>query len=195
MGLDSVELVMEFEKYFAIEIPDPDAEKLWTVGLTIEYLANRLNVTEINCSAKLAILKSIVDNIRQQRNYDFDITLDSSLQSIFGEVKKIDLDLIINSINYSIPTIDLYDKNSQSILDRLKRFITWQPNCDVQNLTLSEIIIKTIANNLEKLIDVKNIKTIDEIEAAVIRIVVDKIGVDYFEVVRSASYTNDLGVD
>lgn len=37
-SLDIVELVMEFEKEFNIDIPDEDAEKLRTVGDAISYL-------------------------------------------------------------------------------------------------------------------------------------------------------------
>ncbi|MEI6741043.1 MAG: acyl carrier protein [Gemmatimonadaceae bacterium] len=37
-SLDIVELVMEFEKAFNIDIPDEDAEKLRTVGDAIAYL-------------------------------------------------------------------------------------------------------------------------------------------------------------
>ena len=37
-SLDIVELVMEFEKEFKIDIPDEDAEKLRTVGDATAYL-------------------------------------------------------------------------------------------------------------------------------------------------------------
>jgi acyl carrier protein len=37
-SLDIVELVMEFEKEFNIDIPDEDAEKLRTVGDELNYL-------------------------------------------------------------------------------------------------------------------------------------------------------------
>ena len=37
-SLDIVELVMEFEKEFNIDIPDEDAEKLRTVGYAVAYL-------------------------------------------------------------------------------------------------------------------------------------------------------------
>ncbi len=38
-SLDTVELVMEFEKAFNLQIPDEDAEKISTVGDAIKYLA------------------------------------------------------------------------------------------------------------------------------------------------------------
>ena len=37
-SLDTVELIMEFEKVFGITIPDEDAEKIYTVGDAIEYI-------------------------------------------------------------------------------------------------------------------------------------------------------------
>ena len=37
-SLDTVELIMEFEKEFDVSIPDEEAEKIQTVGQAIEYL-------------------------------------------------------------------------------------------------------------------------------------------------------------
>ena len=41
-SLDIVELVMEFEKEFNIDIPDEDAEKMRTVGDAIAYLDSKV---------------------------------------------------------------------------------------------------------------------------------------------------------
>ena len=41
-SLDIVELVMEFEKEFNIDIPDEEAEKLRTVGDAIAYLNQKV---------------------------------------------------------------------------------------------------------------------------------------------------------
>ncbi|CAN5500824.1 MAG: acyl carrier protein [Gemmatimonadota bacterium] len=41
-SLDIVELVMEFEKEFNIDIPDEDAEKLRTVGDAVAYLDGKV---------------------------------------------------------------------------------------------------------------------------------------------------------
>ena len=39
-SLDTVELIMEFEKEFNIAIPDDQAEKIGTVGEAIAYIEN-----------------------------------------------------------------------------------------------------------------------------------------------------------
>lgn len=41
-SLDTVELVMEFEKAFNLQIPDEDAEKIATVGDAIRYLSGKV---------------------------------------------------------------------------------------------------------------------------------------------------------
>lgn len=38
-SLDTVELVMEFEKAFNLQIPDEDAEKISTVGDAVKYIS------------------------------------------------------------------------------------------------------------------------------------------------------------
>ena len=40
-SLDTVELVMEFEERFGIEIPDSDAEKIRTVGDAVKYIEGK----------------------------------------------------------------------------------------------------------------------------------------------------------
>ena len=42
-SLDTVELIMEFEKEFGIQIPDEDAEKITTVGDAISYIESKKN--------------------------------------------------------------------------------------------------------------------------------------------------------
>ncbi len=41
-SLDTVELVMAFEKEFEVDIPDEDAEKLRTVGDALKYLHEKI---------------------------------------------------------------------------------------------------------------------------------------------------------
>lgn len=42
-SLDTVELIMEFEKQFGISIPDDQAEKIGTVADAISYIENNAN--------------------------------------------------------------------------------------------------------------------------------------------------------
>ena len=42
-SLDTVELIMQFEEEFGIEIPDEDAEGLVSVGEAVDYISQKLN--------------------------------------------------------------------------------------------------------------------------------------------------------
>ncbi len=42
-SLDTVELIMEFEKEFDISIPDEDAENIATVGSAVDYLKGKIS--------------------------------------------------------------------------------------------------------------------------------------------------------
>lgn len=42
-SLDTVELIMEFEKEFDLSIPDEDAENIATVGDAVEYLQGKVS--------------------------------------------------------------------------------------------------------------------------------------------------------
>ena len=42
-SLDTVELVMAFEKEFDVDIPDEDAEKMRTVGDAMKYLHEKMS--------------------------------------------------------------------------------------------------------------------------------------------------------
>ena len=42
-SLDTVELIMQFEEEFSIEIPDEEAETLLSVGQAVDYISTKLN--------------------------------------------------------------------------------------------------------------------------------------------------------
>ena len=42
-SLDTVEIIMDFEEEFDVEIPDEDAEQLTTIQSALDYINNKLN--------------------------------------------------------------------------------------------------------------------------------------------------------
>jgi hypothetical protein len=52
MGLDSVELVMEVEDAFAIDIPNEAAEAMTTIGAVTTYVTTRLAPKAGRCRAR-----------------------------------------------------------------------------------------------------------------------------------------------
>lgn len=46
MGLDSVELVMNWENFFQIDIPDLEASKMATVGDAVNYISTHVSYVD-----------------------------------------------------------------------------------------------------------------------------------------------------
>ena len=42
-SLDTVELIMDFEEEFGVEIPDEDAEKLTVVSVALDYIESKVS--------------------------------------------------------------------------------------------------------------------------------------------------------
>lgn len=88
MGLDSVELVLEFEEKFGIEIPDKDAEMLVTAGQIHSYICQKLEAQATNSPEPLSkqdiwdvLVKIIAEQLGIEKNI---IKPDSHLVNDFG---------------------------------------------------------------------------------------------------------------
>lgn len=64
-SLDTVELIMEFEKEFEISIPDEDAEKIATVGDAISYIEGKKELSAIVCffDCTKLLIKAVSDTL------------------------------------------------------------------------------------------------------------------------------------
>jgi acyl carrier protein len=51
MGLDTVELLISFELYFSLEVPDATAETIYTVSDIATWLSQQLGVAGLRQSA------------------------------------------------------------------------------------------------------------------------------------------------
>jgi hypothetical protein len=65
MGLDTVELVMEFEDQFLIDIPDREAEKMQTIGDTVEFLVAALHNKQAVASTMPCVTQSAFHRLRR----------------------------------------------------------------------------------------------------------------------------------
>src|SRR5687768_5148760 len=95
MGLDSVELIMEVEKHFSTSIPDPEAEKAYTVGKLVDCVAKILHV----------------------KKYDFTLR-----ENTFDLIKSTLQSLVVNLPNFSSSdkvsiSIDVKDKRLLASLE------------------------------------------------------------------------------
>ena len=59
MGLDSVELVMQWEDFFHLEIPDHEASKISTIADAVNYISIHVKYVDRGISIKDEVLKNV----------------------------------------------------------------------------------------------------------------------------------------
>lgn len=195
MGLDSVELVMEIEKHFSISIPDPAAEKAYSVGKMVDCVATILGIKSYDFCLREKTFSSFKTEL-------FNITKDLKEFSINSKVTdNVDIQnrsLILElekKLNLKLPGINFKSENTNKILGKMKDWFAVTDDIDFKRITWKKFIDITLAKNLERTILPTEYRSKYEIYIAIMRIIVDKIGVDYSEIGIEKSFTDDLGVD
>jgi len=195
MGLDSVELVMEVEKYFSISIPDKEAEKAYSVGKLVDCVGNILGIYKYDFDLRENFFEEIKEQLQQITGNKQEYIITDKVKDTFNID---DIALVIqleNLLNFELPGISKSESKNTMLFEKMKTWINFNPNFDFENIRWKKYLDVVLAYNLEKIINPKSINSKYEIYIALMRIIVDKVGVDYFEIALEKSFTDDLGVD
>jgi acyl carrier protein len=195
MGLDSVELIMEVEKYFRISIPDPEAEKAYTVQAMVDTVARHLNVTDESTELRDNIFERVNQALLKLGLTETPVALTEHISKYLYPKNKETWEAFKNGLQLEVPKPETSNRDSKKLIDKIKFAIKWTPMYDWSSITIDQFVAAICANNHEELIDKEHIKSTYEIYIAVTSITVDKIGVDYYEIAPEKSFTTDLGVD
>ncbi len=192
MGLDSVELLMGFENYFGIQIPDLEAEKIITVQDMVDSVANHLKITSTDSSLKTNLLAKINNSLE---NIGLITTPLSNANSIFQILLPYHDDTwkkLSDQLGLKLPKPELEPKIFGS---KFLHLITGGPRYNWQNITTEQFIQAICAENYEKLINPNEIKNTFEILLVIAAITVEKTGIDPYEVEPGKTFTRDFGID
>lgn len=190
MGLDSVELIMDVEKHFSIAIPDPEAEKAATVGQLVDCVAAILGVDKYDFTVRDKTFSLVKEELLNLVPDLQDFPLTTIVSDILDFNDKTLIGFLENSLNLKLPSFG--EKGSISkILERFHTFRT----LDSTTLSWERYMDIILAHNLERLNPPLKYTSKYEIYIVVMRITVEKIGVDYVEIGLEKSFTDDLGVD
>ncbi len=191
MGLDSVELLMSFEKYFEIEVSDLEAEKIRSVEEMVDCVARHLKISNQKTPLKSSIFKKLESILIQEKLVDNSLSLSDTIFSIIDPDDRELWEKLSKELELQIPVpfrgADTFFKNLL--------FSGWHPNYDWKKITTDQFITAICAYNYEKLIDPKSIKNTYEILIAITAITSDNIGVDLYEVEPHKRFVDDLGID
>jgi acyl carrier protein len=195
MGLDSVELIIEVEKYFKIQIPDPEAEKIYIVKDMVDTVAKHLNIHSNETPLLDTMFSNVSSAIQTTTKTKNKIQLTDKISNYLSINNKEKWDELEKFIKLKVPRPDNYNPYSTKLSDKFKRLISWTPDYDWRTISFEQFVNAICANNYLTLLEPGKINNKHEIYIGVMGITVEKIGVDYFEILPDKSFTNDLGVD
>ncbi|WP_291065412.1 MULTISPECIES: hypothetical protein [unclassified Empedobacter] len=176
MGLDTVELIMEFENHFNIRFKDEDIQKVSRVGEVSNLICQMIDTTSEN---------------KEEFN-----SLYALFQDYFGNhiqlADKISNYLQINNFQDLSNFLNLKIKNYSNILKYIfldYHFIKWE------ELTVEEFINAILITNCKHLFDNNSPKTQYQVYLIVGSIILDRIGCPVYDIQPYASITRNLRID
>ena len=188
MGLDSIELVWEWEKYFKIKISDREASKMSTVQEAVEYISTQVEYSTHPIDTKRKLLDEFKNSIVE---LGINLSMAPS-EIIFQQISAKDYNIwkrisVVTKLEMPDPlTTGAFGKFFDRILPQ-KDFI--------EPTTIDRFIDLIAAVNYEKIIDGNNFQSKYEVMVAVMGITIEKMGLSPFEVFLSSSFTKDLGIN
>lgn len=192
MGLDSVELLVSFENYFGITIPDQEAEKISRVSDMRDSVCRHLGITSSHTSLRddvFAILrKALIEAGINVSN----IHLTDYLKGVFNYDPEI-WEQLERETGLRIPPFPT--PREDTFIDRLISRMAWKPKVDYDALTFSDFCDVICAANYQKLLNTRTLSSSYDVYIALMAITEDKIGVDFYEIKPDKRFTDDFGVD
>ncbi|WP_394369097.1 acyl carrier protein [Hymenobacter telluris] len=197
MGLDTVELVIAFEKYFQLAIPDQEAEKLGTVGEVAACVARLkgLSVDPARTAAYYTVLAKLLGCLQAVHQ---DTMEDTLLVAIWPPSTASNTTPLATCLKLEVPALP--NLTSPKLPERP----TWlqlifglsysapQPR-DWSTCTVADMADWILAQNYASLLPTP--ATLYEVQRATLGITSYCSGVDVPEIQLTDSFTNDLGMD
>ncbi len=131
---------MEVEKHFSISIPDPEAEKAYTVGRLVDCVAKILGVRGYDFSLRenaFALIKKALLKLDASVS---DFSINSPVSKSLNIKDKSLLVLIEGKTQLKFPGIDTKASDPNGLLPKLKRWFHFIESIDFENITWKKYI-------------------------------------------------------
>lgn len=194
MGLDSIELLMAYEDYFQVHIPDLEIEKAVTVGDFLDLLIRHNGLAEeetthlakMRHKVNLALLAAgLVGSPLGQADF---VLVKAGLDQPENWQKFTD------SMGMVVPKPANWADRSANWWQKLVHEVGLSVNYSWRKVTFDQFVTSIHAANLDLKANGIGLNSRFEILAAITAITVDQIGVDFYEVQLDKSFANDFGI-
>jgi hypothetical protein len=200
MGLDSVALLMEWEKAFAIDIPNAEAEQIVSVRNATETILRHIHLQPgMVCKSQ-----KLFYAFRHYFTHSFGIELSqfepgTPLKELLPEKNRRWLwQQMESELSWILPELMHSDLGQEPAAPIKFLGISWtrgQRDTPLTHHTVGEFIGFVLALNYEKLVALPSAANREEVEKVVIGITSDKIGIPIHQIFPESRFTYDLGID
>jgi hypothetical protein len=196
MGLDSVELVMRFEREFGLPIPDREVEQISTIGQMANWFYAHLPIHqperdlpgEMLARLNQALERLGLPPVRDPAQRLADLLPPGDITATWQALQ--------TALGLALPQLNDIDlkKSPQNWLGKLG-IPPWRPKSGVLASTVAELGQHICVLNYQQLIDFDRFSSQYEIMVAVMGITHHQCGVEPSEMHRDSRFANDLGID
>lgn len=187
MGLDSVELLMDFENYFSISVPDLEAEKISTVQNMVDFVSKEKQIFSEDSMLKERVLAKFYQFLPSTLPLNKDDLLFAQFHpgnKLFWHEIEFKMELKLPMPNWA---------NDNSISKFFNRLI--KPNYDWESIKVDRFIDVICFANYMALLKPSEISSTYEILVAIAGITHAKCGVDFYEIFPEKAFVKDFGID
>lgn len=190
MSLDSIELVIRFEKRFNVRLSDKEAEKIQTVEQAAAAFAKHLPPLRASTPTRALVR----DRILQALGKSGELTDSVRLVDLFQRDTLVhDWKRLTEGTKFKMPRLPYADRLKNGRPGILE-WVFGSTRATLANRTFGELVDWVVALNHEELIDVTRCSEYDVLMIAM-GITEDQTGVSITEIRPTSSFINDLGID
>ncbi|MBI1307023.1 MAG: hypothetical protein GC181_10515 [Bacteroidetes bacterium] len=189
MGLDSVELIMDIEEHFNINIADQDAENITTVQDLTDLVAQILHISNEESSVANDVLNTLNQILIKNNQISTELNFSDFIFQIISSGKE-NLKTVESQLSLKLPKI----QNHQELIGRLFPFV-FSPLIQRDKITVEQFIQSICAINHTKLFPSDSITDKFQIRCIVIALTADKCGINELHIRPDSRITSDLGIN
>jgi hypothetical protein len=195
MSLDSVELIIELEKYFQLQFPDAEIEKVVTIQDCTDLVARKLGITDASAPLRERIGARVQEVLQAMGLSASPVPWDDAIFKRLHPEDPMRWEQFCTRMALVIPKPHLGgEKPQRSLFGPIVDYI-WHVSHDWRALTLDQLVTAICVANHKQLIDPRQMTTAFEAYVGVVAVTIACLGLDVYEIEAHKSFANDLGVD
>ena len=193
MGLDSVELLVRFEKYFEVEVPDAVSETLATPADVAAWISQQLGITEKTVSPSQELVAKQLQALFAVHAPTANTRLADLLPT--GEIWAQRARQLADQVGWQLPEIGwLQPPRARGWLNELFNWATSVTPPDPNPYRFADLVGWTLARNYELLV-AKPWRNQSGVLQAIIGMTSDSSGLEVSAIKPDSYFTRDLGID